>query len=135
MAFHGSGHAMHVLFWNCMAPNGGGVPKGGLAKAIRLSFGSFDGFSDLFRVVSGSVEGSGWGILGYESLSGGLIVLQAEKHQDLTIQGTFPLLAIDVWEHAYYLKYQNRRADYVKAFMKVINWDYVSARYEAAVNL
>lgn len=132
MAFHGSGHAMHVLFWNCMAHDGGGVPKGDLAKAIRLGFGSFDGFTELFRAVSGSVEGSGWGILGYESLSGGLVVFQAEKHQDLTVQGTIPLLAVDVWEHAYYLRYQNKRADYVKAFMKVINWDYVGARYEAA---
>ena len=134
MAFHGSGHAMHVLFWNCMSPDGGGVAEGSLAKAIRLSFGSFEGFTELFRAVSGSVEGSGWGILGYEKLSGGLIVIQAEKHQNLTVQGTLPLLAVDVWEHAYYLKYQNKRADYVKAFMKVINWDYVGARYATAVN-
>lgn len=134
MAFHGSGHAMHVLFWNCMSPDGGGVAKGPLAKAIRLSFGSFEGFTELFRAVSGSVEGSGWGILGYESLSGGLIVIQAEKHQNLTVQGITPLLAVDVWEHAYYLKYQNKRADYVKAFMKVINWDYVGARYAAAAS-
>jgi Fe-Mn family superoxide dismutase len=133
LAFHGSGHAMHVLFWNCMSPDGGGEPKGALAKAIRFNFGNFDGFSELFRAVSGSVEGSGWGVLGYESLSGNLVVLQAEKHQDLTFQGTMPLLAVDVWEHAYYLKYQNKRADYVKAFMEIINWDYVEARYEAAV--
>jgi Fe-Mn family superoxide dismutase len=131
LAFHGSGHSLHVLFWNCMSPNGGGEPKGDLAKAIRLDFGSFEGFSELFRSVSGSVEGSGWGILGYESLSGSLIVLQAEKHQDLTVQGTIPLLAVDVWEHAYYLRYQNKRGDYVKAFMEVINWDYVEARYDA----
>lgn len=131
LAFNGSGHSMHTLFWNCMSPDGGGVPKGALAKAIRLEFGSFDGFSELFRAVSGSVEGSGWGILGYESLSGRLIVLQAEKHQDLTVQGTVPLLAVDVWEHAYYLRYQNKRGDYVKAFMEVIDWDYVEARYAA----
>ncbi len=133
LAFHGSGHAMHVLFWNGMSPDGGGLPKGNLAKAIRLSFGGFEGFSTLFRSVSGSVEGSGWGILGYESLSGNLVVIQAEKHQNLTVQGTTPLLVIDVWEHAYYLRYQNKRADYVKAFMNVINWDYVEARYEAAI--
>jgi Fe-Mn family superoxide dismutase len=132
LAFHGSGHAMHVLFWNCMAHDGGGVANGDLARAIRLNFGSFEGFSELFRAVSGSVEGSGWGILGYESLSGDLVVIQAEKHQDLTVQGTVPLLAVDVWEHAYYLKYQNKRADYVKAFMKTVNWDYVGARYAAA---
>ena len=135
LAFHGSGHAMHVLFWNCMAHDGGGVAKGDLAKAIRLSFGSFEGFTSLFRSVSGSVEGSGWGILGYESLSGGLVVIQAEKHQDLTVQGTFPLLAVDVWEHAYYLKYQNKRADYVKAFMEIINWNWVEARYEALIGV
>jgi len=135
MAFHGSGHAMHLLFWNCMAEDGGGVAKGALAKAIRLDFGSFEGFAELFRAVSGSVEGSGWGILGYERVSGSLIVFQAEKHQNLSVQGTLPLLAVDVWEHAYYLKYQNKRADYVKAFMKVINWDYVGARYAAARDL
>ena len=133
LAFNGSGHALHVLFWNCMSPNGGGAPKGNLATAIRLSFGSFEGFGELFRSVSGSVEGSGWGILGLEKLSGNLVVIQAEKHQDLTFQGTVPLLVVDVWEHAYYLKYQNKRADYVAAFLNVVDWDFVGARYDAAV--
>jgi len=135
LAFNGSGHALHVLFWNCMKPGGGGVARGALARAIRLNFGSFEGFAELFRAVAGSVEGSGWGILGFDRLSGGLVVIQAEKHQNLTMQGTIPLLVVDVWEHAYYLRYQNRRADYVKAFMKVINWDYVGARHEAALRL
>lgn len=133
LAFHGSGHVLHVLFWNGMSPDGGGVAKGPLAAAIRESFGSFEGFLELFRSVSGSVEGSGWGILGLDMLSGRLIVMQAEKHQDLTVHGTIPLLAIDVWEHAYYLRYQNKRVDYVAAFMNVVNWDFVESLYEAAV--
>ena len=83
--------------------------------------------------TAGAVQGSGWGILGYDALSDRLVVLSAEKHQNETIQSITPLLAIDVWEHAYYLKYQNKRAEYVKAFMTIVNYDDVAARYAKAV--
>ena len=132
LAFHGSGHTLHLLFWNNMKPGGGGEPEGELAEAMNADFGSFANFSRLFRAASGAVEASGWGILGYEPVSGKLVVLQAEKHHDITVHGVVPLLAIDVWEHAYYLRYQNRRGDYVDAFMNVINWDDVARRYHAA---
>ena len=131
LAFHGSGHAMHLIFWNNMKP-GGSEPEGSLADAMVANFGSIEGFKNLFIGASKSVEGSGWGILGYENVSGRLVVLQAEKHQDHTVQGISPLLVVDVWEHAYYLKYQNMRSDYVKAFMNVINWDDVAKRYAQA---
>ncbi len=132
LAFHGSGHSLHLLFWNNMKPDGGGEPSGELADAIEASFGGFRAFSRLFKAASGAVEASGWGILGYEPISGNLVVMQAEKHHDITVHGVVPLLAIDVWEHAYYLNYQNRRGDYVDAFMEVINWDDVARRYHAA---
>ncbi len=132
LAFHGSGHTMHLLFWNNMRPDGGGEPSGDLADAVNESFGEFANFSRLFKAASVAVEASGWGILGYEPVSRRLVVLQAEKHHDLTVHGVVPLLAIDVWEHAYYLRYQNRRGDYVDAFMNVINWDDVARRYRAA---
>ncbi len=132
LAFHGSGHSLHVLFWNNMKPGGGGEPTGELAEAVDESFGSFGNFARLFKAASGAVEASGWGILGYEPLSGRLVVLQAEKHHDITVHGVVPLLAIDVWEHAYYLRYQNRRGDYVDAFMNVVDWDDVARRYTAA---
>lgn len=131
LAFHGSGHAMHLIFWNNMKP-GGSEPEGALADALVADFGSIDGFKNLFLRASKSVEGSGWGILGYENVSRRLVVLQAEKHQDHTVQGISPLLVVDVWEHAYYLKYQNMRGDYIKAFMNVINWDDVANRYVQA---
>ena len=132
LAFHGSGHSLHLLFWNNMKPDGGGEPEGELAEAIETSFGGFANFARLFKAASGAVEASGWGILGYEPVSGKLVVLQAEKHHDITVHGVVPLLAIDVWEHAYYLRYQNRRGAYVDAFMEVVNWDDVSRRYRAA---
>jgi superoxide dismutase, Fe-Mn family len=131
LAFHGSGHALHVLFWNNLSPNGGGEPSGRLAEALRRDFGSVENFRRLFSSVSGSVEASGWGILAHEKLSNRLVVLQAEKHQDIAVQGMTPLLAIDVWEHAYYLRYQNRRAEYVRAFMEVVDWNDVGRRFEA----
>ncbi len=131
MAFHGSGHAMHTIFWENMSPYPG-KPSAALMSAARKSFGGLDQCKTLFSAASKSVEGSGWGILGYLPMADSLVVLQAEKHQDLTVQGVVPLLVLDVWEHAYYLKYQNRRADYVAAFFNVIDWGNVSERYAAA---
>jgi Fe-Mn family superoxide dismutase len=135
LAFHGSGHVNHTIFWLTMAPEGsggGGTPSGALADAINRDFGSFDKFSAQFKGAAGSVEGSGWAWLVYEHIAGRLLILQAENQQKMASMGVMPLLGVDVWEHAYYLKYQNRRADYVKAFMNVINWDRVGGLYSMA---
>jgi Fe-Mn family superoxide dismutase len=128
LAFHGSGHLLHVVFWNCMGPGGGGEPGGALRSQIERDFGSFAAFASHFKAAANAVEGGGWGILALEPTAGQLLVMQAEKHQDLTAWGVVPVLAIDVWEHAYYLKYQNRRPEYVDAFMNVINGGWVVGR-------
>ncbi len=133
LAFHGSGHALHTMFWNNMKPKGGSTPSGALAAAIKEDFGGQAQFEKLFTATATAVQGSGWAILGYDALSKRLQVIQAEKHQNQTLQSITPILALDVWEHAYYLKYQNKRADYVKAFLTIINDDDVSARYAKAV--
>lgn len=138
LAFHGSGHALHVIFWNNMAPKAGGAPTGAIADAINADFGSFENFKKHFTAAANAVEGSGWAILGYYHDSANdsrqLVIVQAEKHQDLTVQGIVPLLVLDVWEHAYYLRYQNRRADYVNAWWNVVNWADVAARYQKALS-
>ncbi|GAB4322327.1 MAG: superoxide dismutase [Candidatus Sumerlaeia bacterium] len=132
LAFHGSGHYLHSIFWQNMSPKGGGRPTGDLLKQIEKDFGGFDSFMAHFKAAANAVEGSGWGVLGYHKQAGALQVLQSEKHQNLTQWGVTPLLVIDVWEHAYYLKYQNRRGDYVNAFTNVINWEDVARRLEEA---
>jgi len=131
LAFHGSGHVLHCLFWRSMTPGGSQVPEM-LAKAMADEFGSVEACQAQFAAATRAVEGSGWGVLAYEPVSGKLMVLQAEKHQNLTVWGAAPLLVCDVWEHAYYLKYQNRRADWVDAFMKLANWPFAAARLAAA---
>ncbi len=135
LAFNGSGHTLHCVFWTNMKKGGGGEPKNAMAKAIERDFGSFDGFKNHFGGVSKKVQGSGWGILAWEPLSGRMIVLGAEKHQNLTMFGCVPLLVLDVWEHAYYLKYQNNRGGYVDAFWNVIHWENVGERLHAAMKL
>lgn len=131
-AFHGSGHFLHTIFWENMAPKAGGKPEGEVAKAIDQAFGGFDSFSSQFQAAANGVEGSGWGILAYQPQVDNLVILQAEKHQNLTQWGVVPLLVLDVWEHAYYLKYQNKRPDYTKAFFNIINWQDVNERYQKA---
>jgi Fe-Mn family superoxide dismutase len=135
-AFHGSGHLLHSIFWPNMvaASKAKPAPTGSLAEAIDRDFGSFDAFKAQFIAASGAVEGSGWGILAYRPADDALVVLTAEKHQNLTQWGVVPLLVLDVWEHAYYLKYQNRRGEYVKNFFNVVNWDDVAARYQECRN-
>lgn len=132
LAFHGSGHFLHSIFWKNMGPSQG-KPGKNLEKYINKSFGSFEGFINLFLNATKSVEGSGWGILAYEPKGDKLVVLQAEKHHNLTQWITVPILVCDVWEHAYYLKYQNKRADYIKGFLEVVNWDNVSANLDKAL--
>lgn len=131
VAFHGSGHTMHALFWEVMCPKEKSVePKSGaLFDAISRDFGSMEAFKKQFSEAAKAVEGSGWAVLAYEPLGKRLLVLQAENHQKLTVQGSFPLLALDVWEHAYYLKYQNRRADYVDAWWNIVNWAEVEEKF------
>jgi len=135
LAFNGSGHVLHVVFWENMKKGGGGEPTGTLGGKIASDFGSFANFQTHFSTAAKKVQGSGWGILAWEPLSSRLIVLAAEKHQNLTMFGCVPLLVVDVWEHAYYLKYQNNRGGYVDAFWNVINWDNVDARLATAMKL
>jgi Fe-Mn family superoxide dismutase len=134
-AFHGSGHFMHALFWPNMAPagkGGGGEPTGALAEQIKKDFGSFDAFKKHYSAAAVAVEGSGWAVLAWQPQGNQLVILQSEKHQQLTQWGVVPLLVLDVWEHAYYLKYQNKRAAYVEAWWNVVNWADVAARLAKA---
>ena len=133
LAFHGSGHILHSVFWTNMKPGGGGSPTGELADAINRQFGSFEAFTGLFLATTNAIQGSGWGILAYRKMDDALVVLGAEKHENLTQWGVIPILVLDVWEHAYYLKYQNKRPDWTKTFMEhLVNWDDVAKRYENA---
>ena len=133
VAFHGSGHLLHSIFWTNMKPGGGGLPSGEVAVQIEKDFGSYDAFRKQFLAATNSVEGSGWGILGWHKDLEKLLVLQAEIHQNLTVQGITPILVCDVWEHAYYLKYQNKRPEWSAAFMEyLVNWDDVNTRFLAA---
>ena len=134
-AFHGSGHFLHAIFWPNMAPagnGGGGEPSGSLAEQIKKDFGSFAAFKAQFSVAANAVEGSVWALLVWEPAGGQLEVLQAEKHQNLSQWGVRPLLVLDVWEHAYYLKYQNNRGAYVEAWWNVVNWSDVADRFKTA---
>jgi len=104
--------------------------EGKLAGAIKTDFGSFDRFEEHFKSATKKVEASGWSVLGYEMVSGKLVILQAEKHQNLAIWGVCPLIVCDVWEHAYYLQYQNRRAEYVDNVFEILNWKRASEIYD-----
>jgi Fe-Mn family superoxide dismutase len=133
VAFHGSGHSMHCVFWAVMCPaNQSGQPDGALTAQLQRDFGSVDNAWAQFAAASKAVEGSGWGLLVWEPIARRTLVLTAEKHQNLTMQGVLPLLVLDVWEHAYYLKYQNNRAAYVDAFRNIIDWAEVARRLESA---
>ncbi len=133
LAFHGSGHILHSIFWTNMKPGGGGAPSGELAEAINRGFGSYDAFKGLFLATSNAIQGSGWGILAYRGMDDSLVVLGAENHEDRTQWGVQPILVLDVWEHAYYLQYQNKRPDWTKAFMdNLVNWDNVAQRFADA---
>jgi len=130
LAFNGSGHVLHTLFWTNMAPKPG-KPSDDLTKALD-AIGGIEKVQAQLTAAAKSVEGSGWGILGYHPMTDGLVVLQAGNHQNLTLQGVVPLLVVDVWEHAYYLKYQNKRPDYIAAWWNVADWGDASRRFEAA---
>ena len=130
---NGGGYFNHCIFWESMSPNGGGIPSGNLLNAINSSFGSFDSFKDLFSNAAATRFGSGWAWLCVHS--GGKLEICSTANQDnplmpgIGCEG-YPILGLDVWEHAYYLNYQNRRPDYINAFFNVLNWDNVSRVYE-----
>ncbi len=128
-SFHGAGHFLHCVFWDSMGPNAGGDPKASLKKQIEKDFGSVEAFKNQFSAASKSVEGSGWGILAYQLASDRLTILQAQNHQLNSQWGLIPLLCIDVWEHAYYLNYQNDRGGYIKSWWNVVDWDKVQTRF------
>lgn len=130
LAFHGGGHYFHTLYWNSMSP-AETKPSAKLNELIKKSFGMMVRFEEYFKAATAKVEASGWGVLAYEPVTDRLIILQVEKHQNQSPLMGIPLLVCDVWEHAYYLKYQNNRGHYIDSFMKLINWDAVSARLDA----
>jgi Fe-Mn family superoxide dismutase len=130
---NGGGFWNHNLFWEIMSPTGGGAPSGELAQAIDTAFGSFEGFKDTFTKAAATRFGSGWAWL---CVSNGKLEVCSTANQDNPLMGEgckgTPILALDVWEHAYYLNYQNRRPDYIEAFFNVIHWEVVAAKFEAA---
>jgi Fe-Mn family superoxide dismutase len=132
LAFNVSGHVLHSIFWTNLSPNGGGQPNGALSNTVDSTFGGFDAFRTQMTQAASTIEGSGWALASWEPMAGRLIVQQAYDHQGNHGQGTIPLLAIDAWEHAYYLQYENRKADFFEAIWNVVNWDDVARRFEAA---
>lgn len=132
LAFNLSGHVLHSLFWQNLTPKGGGEPEGELADAIANDFGDFAGMKRQLTEAASTIMGSGWGALVWEPLAGKLLTTQIYDHQSNLAQGGVPILVLDAWEHAYYLQYQNKRPDYVDAFFKVINWEFVGSLYDAA---
>lgn len=127
---NGGGHANHTFFWQIMAPNAGGAPTGKLADDISSTFGGFDAFKEKFAAAGTGRFGSGWAWL-VKGKDGGLQVMSTLNQDSPLMDGLTPLLGLDVWEHAYYLNYQNRRPDYIKAWWNVVNWAEVAKRYEA----
>jgi len=125
------GHANHSLFWTVMAPNAGGQPQGGLLTAIEAACGSFDDFKGQFETAAKTRFGSGWAWLSRKS-DGGLVVTSTPNQDSPLSEGLTPVLGLDVWEHAYYLNYQNRRPEYVSAFWNVVNWEEVARRFDEA---
>ena len=132
LQFNLGGHINHSIFWKNLSPEGGDKPTGELAAAIDEFFGSFDAFRDQFTAVATTIQGSGWAILAYEPIAGNLVIEQMYDQQNGVPVATIPLLQLDMWEHAFYLDYQNVKADYVKAFWNIVNWADVTERFEKA---
>ena len=128
---NGGGHANHSMFWTIMAPKAGGEPSGGLAEAIKSAFGGFDGFKDQFSKAAAGRFGSGWAWLSVDG-SGKLVVTSTPNQDSPLSEGLKPILGLDVWEHAYYLNYQNRRPDYIAAWWNVVNWKQVASNYASS---
>jgi Fe-Mn family superoxide dismutase len=132
LAFNLAGHVNHSVFWTNMSPDGGDKPTGELASAIDEFFGSFDKFRAQFTAAALGIQGSGWSILAWDSLGQRLIIEQLYDHQNNLATASVPLLMLDMWEHAFYLDYRNVKADYVKAFWNIVNWENVQRRFVAA---
>jgi Fe-Mn family superoxide dismutase len=132
LAFNLGGHVNHSVFWTNMSPDGGDKPTGELAAAIDEFFGSFDGFRAQFTAAATGLQGSGWAVLGWDALGSKLLIHQLFDQQGNTVLGTIPVLQLDMWEHAFYLDYFNVKADYVKAWWNIVNWQNVAQRFEAA---
>ena len=132
LQFNLGGHINHSIFWKNLSPEGGDKPTGELAAAIDEFFGSFDAFRDQFTAVATTIQGSGWAILAYEPIAGNLVIEQMYDQQNGVPVATIPLLQLDMWEHAFYLDYQNVKPDYVKAWWNVVNWEDVAQRLEKA---
>ena len=130
LAFNISGHVLHSILWKNMSPNGGGTPSGSLAKAIDRHFGSFDAFNAQLTSAAAAIQGSGWGALSWEPLGKRLVVEQVFDHQGNVGNGTLPILVVDMWEHAYYLQYQNRKNEWLEAFWDLVEWADVAARFD-----
>lgn len=130
LAFHLGGHTNHSIFWKNLSPDSQGRPEGELAAAIDEDFGSFEAFSAHFTATAMGIQGSGWALLAFDAVSGGLRIHQLYDQQGNVPVSTNPLLMLDMWEHAFYLDYQNVKADYVKAFWSIIDWNDVAARFE-----
>lgn len=132
LSYHLSSHILHSIFWTNLT-NKKTDPKGELLKQIEKDFGSYDKLKTYLVKTSKEVDGAGWGILGYHPYTKKLTVMQCENHEKLTQWGVIPLLVVDVWEHAYYLKYKNKRGDFVDALFQILNWDNVAQRYDIAL--
>ncbi|MFD4295146.1 superoxide dismutase [Rhodococcus sp. NPDC058505] len=132
LAFHLGGHTNHTVFWNNLSPNGGDKPEGELAAAIDDQFGGFDKFRSHFNANANAIQGSGWSILAWDSIGQRLIIVQLYDQQGNISIGLTPLLMLDMWEHAFYLDYQNVKGDYVNAFWNIVNWADVAARFDKA---
>lgn len=132
LAFHVSGHVLHSVFWTNLSPDGGGDPEGALGEVIDSTYGSFPTFRKQMTEAASTIQGSGWALLSWEPVAGRLQVQQVHDHQGDHGQGTTPLLAIDAWEHAYYLQYENEKGAFFDAVWNVVNWDDVARRFEAA---
>lgn len=132
LAFNLGGHTNHTVFWHNLSPEGGGEPDGELAAAIADQFGSFAAFKAHFAAVATGIQGSGWAVLGWDSIGGRLLVFQLFDQQANVPLGVTPLLMLDMWEHAFYLDYLNVKAEYVKAFWNLANWSDVAGRLERA---
>ncbi len=129
LAFHLSGHVLHSLLWKNMSPDGGGEPEGELKAAIDDQLGGFEAFKNQLTQASNGIQGSGWGVLAWDPTGGRLIVEQVYDHQSNLGQAAVPLLALDMWEHAFYLQYKNVKADWVTAFWNLANWADVGERF------
>lgn len=135
LAFNVSGHVLHSLFWQNMAPKGGGQPEGALAQQIKTDFGSFDAFKAQMTRAAATITGSGWAALNWDPAGGQLVVVQLHDHQSETTQGSLPLMVLDAWEHAYYLQYKNEKAKFFEAVWNVWNWEDIGARFDAVRRL